>query len=102
MRKDSLIYLLKADTSDNEIGDVVKTTSRRETFAKKNSIRQSEFYQAAATGLQPELSFTVWTMEYLGESQLEYQGKPYNIIRTFEINEKETELTCSGLAKGVG
>lgn len=102
MRLDSEITLLGGMTSGkNAMGDAIKAPSRRKIFAEKNSIRQSEFYQAASTGLKPELSFTVWTLEYQGEKSLEFEGVAYTIIRTFDKNNREMELICSGLTNGV-
>jgi SPP1 family predicted phage head-tail adaptor len=101
MRFDSVVYLITVTNDENDIGDNINTNKKRQTFAGKKSIRQSEFYQAAATGLKPELTFVIWAQEYGGESKLEYNGKIYNIIRTFEKNDKEMELVCSGLVNGV-
>lgn len=100
MRFDKVIKLITMTTSTNEIGDPIEVLAERQTFAEKKSVRQSEFYQATATGLQPELTFVVWQREYKGEPQLEYEGKTYTIIRTFAPNDKEMELVCSGLVNG--
>jgi SPP1 family predicted phage head-tail adaptor len=97
MRFDSVIYLIKVTHGENDIGDSIENPKKRQTFAEKKSVRQSEFYQAAMTDLQPELTFTIWPQEYRGEPKLEYEGTTYTIIRTFEKNNKEMELICSGL-----
>lgn len=97
MRFDKEIYLIGFTNADNEMGDPIKIPVKRQVFAEKNSVRQSEFYQAAATGLKPELTFVIWRLEYNGESALEYEGKTYTIIRSFEKNDKEMELICDGL-----
>jgi SPP1 family predicted phage head-tail adaptor len=97
MRRDSVIYLIHVTYGENSIGDSIENIEKRQTFAKKKSIRQSEFYQAASTGLKPELTFEIWLREYNGESKLEYNGKQYNIIRTFEKNNEDLELICEGL-----
>ncbi len=97
MRKDKIIYLITFTKTKNDLRDSVKTPVRRETFAKKKSVRQSEFYQAAATDLRPVFTLVVWTLEYKNESVVEVDGIMYNIIRTYEPDEKDTELTCSGL-----
>lgn len=97
MRFNSVIFLIKVTHGENEIGDLIETTDKRQTFAEKKSVRQSEFYQAAATGLKPEVTFNIWNQEYNGESQLEYDEKIYTIIRVFQKNNKEVELICSGL-----
>lgn len=67
----------------------------RQVFANKRSVRQSEFYAAAMVGLRPEIMFEVRTIEYNGEEKLEYQGKRYDILRTYDKNGEITELVCT-------
>lgn len=81
----------------NEYGDMVETATNQTVFANKKSIRQSEFYQAHATGLKPELMFEVRAVDYAGQPQLVHDGKTYNVIRTFTKNDEIMELVCSGL-----
>lgn len=99
-RPDQAIYLISTTISENDIGDSIEIQTKRLVFAEKKSIRQTEFYQAQATGLRPELTFVVWTREYADEGKLEYSGKEYGIIRTFEPNSEDTELTCQGIVNG--
>ena len=94
-RRNAVIGLIT--TTYNDDTDKYVDSSPREVFAEKKSIRQSEFYQAQDTGLRPELTFVVWADEYNDEQKLSFEGNEYNIIRTFEKDEKETELICSGL-----
>ena len=101
MRFDKVISLVAVVDDVNSNDDPIKKHIPRETFAKEKSVRQSEFYQAAATGFKPEIVFIVWTTEYHGEEMLEYRDTMYNIIRTFEIDNKLTEIICSGLVNGV-
>ncbi len=72
------------------------TISGRNVQADKKSIRQNEFYQAAAMGLRPEIMFIVRTAEYNGERELAYEGKVYTIIRTFDRDDEMTEIICEG------
>lgn len=97
MRKKHVITLIGISYSENDMGDSIETKTEREILAEKKSIKQSEFYQAQATGLRPELTFVVWSDEYGGEQELKYNGKTYTIIRTFDQNEKNLELICQGL-----
>ena len=69
------------------MGDSITTSEKRLVFANKKSIRQSEFYQAQATGLKPELTFEIHLFEYADEPKLQYENKTYKIIRTFENGE---------------
>lgn len=99
-----VINLVSVTIAENEIGDSIEVPVKREVFADKKSIRQNEFYQAAATGLRPELMFVVRTIEYNQEPKLEYpigSDKEYNIIRTYDKDGEFTELVCSGLVNGV-
>jgi SPP1 family predicted phage head-tail adaptor len=93
-----VIKLISATYSKNTIGDYIKTPDPRQVFANKKSIRQTEFYQAQATGLKPELMFEIRTIEYQGESTLEYDEKDYSIIRAYDKNGEITELVCQGLS----
>lgn len=81
---------------ENDNGDLIEIPIEREVLAERKSIRQSEFYQAAAKDLRPEITFIVWSNEYDDETRLKYEGKDYNIIRVFDKDEKNTELICSG------
>jgi SPP1 family predicted phage head-tail adaptor len=94
-----VINLIAITNSENEIGDIVETETSIQVFANKKSIRQSEFYQAAATGLKPELMFEIRAIEYDEQKRLTYNSKPYNIIRTHSKNGEIIELICSGLVE---
>lgn len=95
-----VIVLIKETKTVNEYGDAVKTTEEREVFAGLRSIGQSEFYQAEAVGMKPEIKFVLPDfMEYEGEQHLKYtpypetEAKEYEIIRTYRTN-NELELVC--------
>ena len=92
-----VIKLISITTTENDMGDTIEVQDERQVFADKQSIRQSEFYQAAATGLRPELMFVVRTIEYNGETRLKYNGKEYSIIRTYDKDGELTELVCQGV-----
>lgn len=96
-----VLDLISVSSSQNDIGDYVETETKRQVFANKKSIRQTEFYQAAMAGLQPEIMFEIRTSEYLGEQKLSFDGKAYNIIRSYDKNGEITELVCSGLVNEV-
>jgi len=92
-----VVKLISVTVTENDMGDIIETPVEREVFADKQSIRQSEFYQAAATGLRPELMFVVRTIEYNGETRLKYNGKIYDIIRIYDKDGELTELVCQGV-----
>jgi len=92
-----VIKLISYTTTENELGDTIEVPTERQVFADKQSVRQSEFYQAAATGLRPELMFVVRTIEYNGETRLKYNDKEYSIIRTYDKDGELIELICQGV-----
>lgn len=97
-----VITLISTMNGENDMGDPIKVLVRRENvFAEKKSIKQSEFYQAAAVGLKPEITFIIRTIEYEQETLLEYNLKPFTIIRTYEKEDEFTELICQGIVNGV-
>lgn len=92
-----VVKLISITVTENDMGDIIETPVEREVFADKQSIRQSEFYQAAATGLRPELMFVVRSIDYEGEPRLKYSGKEYTIIRTYDKDGELIELICQGV-----
>ena len=92
-----IIKLISVTVTENDMGDIIEAPVEREVFADKQSIRQSEFYQAAATGLRPELMFVVRSIDYEGEAKLKYNGKEYSIIRTYDKDGELIELICQGV-----
>lgn len=92
-----VISLIGETFTENAMGDTISTPSKREVFANKKSVRQSEFYQAASSGLRPELMFEIRYAEYNNEDILEYNGKQYAIIRQFSKNDEIIELICEGV-----
>ena len=67
-----VVKLISVTVTENDMGDIIETPVERQVFADKQSVRQSEFYQAAATGLRPELMFVVRSVDYNGEQKLKY------------------------------
>ena len=96
---DSVISLIKIQKDTNKYGDLVETKPiRRQVMAEVMSIGQSEFYQAQAAGLKPEIKFKIADyLDYEGEEVLEYtdRGKTeeYKVIRTYRKG-IELEITC--------
>jgi SPP1 family predicted phage head-tail adaptor len=79
-------------------GEPVRAMDYREVFARKMSVKRTEFYQAANAGLKPELVFEVYSAEFSNDEKVRYpsgaNGKVYAIIRVYDKGET-TELTVS-------
>lgn len=70
---------------------------RKTVYCNKKSVRQSEYYQAASQGYQPELMLEIRTEEYEGEELFLMNDKQYRIMRTFDKPNGITELTLAGM-----
>lgn len=92
-----VVDLIGETFTENAMGDTISTLTKRQVFANKKSVRQSEFYLAASSGLRPELMFEVRYVEYNNEDILEYNGKQYAIIRQYSKNDEIVELICEGV-----
>lgn len=97
-----VVDLIASTPGENDIGDPIEVDAPpRQVFANKKSVRQSEFYQAMANGLRPELMFEIREADYGGEAKLQFEGKAYIIIRTYPAKNELLEIICSGLVNGV-
>lgn len=65
-------------------GYTVASETRREVLCRLASIGQTEFYQAQATDLRPELKFVLADhLDYDDEYLCIYGGEWYRVIRTY-------------------
>lgn len=94
-----IITLKKESTTINEYGDTVRTFTSKNVFAEVKSISQSEFYQAQATGLKPEIKFIIADfLDYNDEKVISYcpyggQAEDYTVLRTYR-NKINLEIVC--------
>lgn len=80
----------------NDYGIQERTVTERQVFAQVKSIGQSEFYQAQAEGLKPELKFVLADYgDYQGEKEIEYDNKIYSVLRTYRTG-NQIEITVYG------
>lgn len=91
-----VIYLVAKTSTTNNVGDQIKTEERTMRFAKLKSIGQSEFYQAQAIGLKPEIKFVLPDyLDYNNQEEIIYNGFRYKVLRTFRTG-NELEIVCYG------
>ena len=82
--------------TEDAIGNQVQTETTTEVWAEETGVRQSEFYNAAVTGLKPEKTFIIWANEYNGQTKIETGGTKYKLIRAYTNPSKSEmiELVC--------
>lgn len=91
-----VIYLTTKKAVKNEVGDLIETEERTMRFAKLKSIGQSEFYQAQAQGLKPELKFVIPDyLDYNNQEEVIHNNFRYKVLRTFRSG-NEIEIVCYG------
>lgn len=85
-----ILTLIQQTKSVDDYGDPVVTETSREVFCREVSIGQSEFYQAHATGLKPEIKLILADyLDYGGEQLVCYtpkgqtEAQRYRVLRTF-------------------
>ena len=97
---DTVIKLISQTLTTDELGYPIASETFYETFAKVRSITQTEFFSAGKNGIAPDFSFVVNDAEYRGQRLLEYEGKRYEIYRTYQPNNDTVEL-YAGYKSGV-
>lgn len=99
MSNDVIATLIKkCAVIQDEHGNAVYRETRKTVFAKKKSVRQSEYFQAAAVGFKPDMLLEVYTFEYSGEETCEIDGNRYTIYRTYPISKTDrTELYLTAI-----
>lgn len=80
-------------------GEPVDTVTYRSVFADKQSVRQTEFYEARQLDLKPEVMFVVRSAEFSNDEFVRWNSKEYRIIRTFDKGET-IELVVGALNNG--
>jgi len=94
MTYDNELTLIKEAFTIDEIGNQIPGEKRTEVLCNVKSVGRNEFYNAAATGLNPEIIFEIHKYEYCGERRVEFEENLYNVIRTYSSSFEEVELVC--------
>ena len=83
----------------NEIGDLIKNINfNKEVFCNEKSVRYSEFYQAQAVGMKPEIILEIMAIDYEKEKYVMYEEEKYTVLKTYKKSSEKIELT---LIRGV-
>lgn len=101
MEYTEIIYLQNLEIVKDDIGNTLSSfINSKKCYAKKQSVRTNEFYNATMTGLTPSCEFVIKRLNYNGESELKYNDVIYEIIRTIDPKNKfDIVLVC---AKKIG
>lgn len=81
---DGVITLITKTRQTDAYGRQKATETKRDVFAQIDSVSRAEFFAAGQNGLNPEYRFTVFSGEWAGEREAEYNGVRYSIYRTYQ------------------
>lgn len=100
MRMLDEIVLRAKTTTQGANGYPVEKVTERAVYADVLSVTRAEHYAAQGAGTRADVVFVVATDEYSGETELTYNGKTYDVTRTYVHMEKRSadptriQLTC--------
>jgi len=97
MEYSEIIYLLTESIGEDNIGNQISSlTSSKKIYAKIQSVRTNEYYNAVEVGMTPSVEFVIKKLNYNGEQEIEWNNKRYNVIRVVEPKNKfDIVLVCS-------
>lgn len=95
-----IVTLISITTSQNDIGDSVETETRKDVFADKLPVNQSEVYQAMSHGIKPANKFKIRFAEYGNEQRFEYKGEMFKLVRVYNPDDEWFEFTGESLVNG--
>lgn len=99
MTYDYELTLISATITYDDIGNPIETPISINILCGLKSIGRTEFYNAAANDLKPEMIFVIHSYEYNGERYVEFSENEtpkikYEVIKTYKANMEDLELTC--------
>lgn len=97
MEYSEIIYLYGETIGQDEVGNDISTLSQpKKCYAKKQSVRTNEFYNATMNGLTPSMELVIKRLNYSGEPFVEWNNALYEVIRTIDPKNKyDIVLVCS-------
>ncbi len=97
MQYSEIIYLVKKVLGRDSIGnDTTLSETKNKCYAKAQSVKTNEFYNAIEIGLTPSIEFVIKKLNYSGEDEIEWNNTRYQIIRTVDPKNKfDIVLVCS-------
>ena len=101
MEYTEIIYLIPNTEVLDSIGNDIPIEGEPiKTYAKIQSVRTSEFYNATMIGLSPSIEFVIKKLNYSGENEIIYNNEHYDVIRVvYPKNKFDIVLVC---AKKIG
>lgn len=94
MVKTDVLFLISESPKERGVFDSVER-EKRMVYCSVRSVGMSEIYEAMGHNLTPEYVFDLADRaEYQDEKLVEYNGKLYDVIRTY-VNRQKIEITVA-------
>lgn len=84
MDRSVTFFLLTPNRTQDELLQWHDDPIRRQVYGQISSVTATEFFSAGQNGISPEFRITMFGPDYQGEQDLEYNGQPYTIYRTYQ------------------
>lgn len=81
-----IIYLVTKEYEEDDIGQDISVRTEQEVFCEILSISQSEFHQAAQSGLKPQYKVKLWQEEYNGQDEVRIGEDYFTVYRNYTSN----------------
>ena len=95
-------FLINIEYSTDSIGVQKEIITKKEIpIIKIEDIRANEFYKGNEQGFKPKLRLRISALSYNDETELEYLGKVYSVIRSQDQSTDEIVLVCERKIKNV-
>lgn len=92
MDRSRVCKLISETFTENQYGVPVPTETEREVFCNVRSISQSEWFEGARNGLNPEFQVIIFQFDYDGEEIVELEKERYTVYRTYVRADEMIEL----------
>lgn len=94
MTKAGTIYLITEESRAHGVHEETVPT-KRPVLCTVRSVRMTEYYTAMNAGMMPQYQFDLALAEdWHGERKLEFGGKIYDILRTYEREDGGIDITA--------
>ena len=89
MEYTEIIYLISKTQEEDEIGNISSSSeTSNKCYAKVQSVKTNEYYNAVSVGLEPTCEFVIKKLNYNFESEIEWNNERYSVIRTLDPKNK--------------
>lgn len=92
MDRSNLIYLIKEEYTQDEIGQQIAVETKRKAFCNIASVSGSEWMETGRNGIKAAYKVSMFRYDYQGELIAELNGNRYAVYRTYEKQNEVIEL----------